>query len=119
MHYLDELTARDFFVLRPPLDPNAHGIDRPIQLIFSEPVWDSEMNLKRIELFDGSTSVPVGSRRMAGTLTSLLYKACSQSTAIPSSGQWSCQLVSEVIIEATEYQDTNGGPPRPRTVGRI
>ena len=59
MHYLNELTAREFFVLRPPMSTNAHGVDRPIQLILSEPVWDAETNLDKIELYDGSSPVPV------------------------------------------------------------
>lgn len=50
--YLEELTARDFILLgsAPWTGDERAGVDRPIRLTFSEPVWADADNLGRISL---------------------------------------------------------------------
>jgi len=57
MRYLHELTARDFFVLNSNFDEQEIlGIDQPIILTFSQPVFDDAINLTyiRVAAPDGS-----------------------------------------------------------------
>lgn len=60
--YLEELTARDFFLLgsAPWTGDELAGVDRPLRLTFSEPVWADPTNLERITLHtaDGA-DIPV------------------------------------------------------------
>lgn len=50
--YLEELTARDFILLAaaPAKGDELAGVDRPIRLTFSEPVWADPENLERLAL---------------------------------------------------------------------
>lgn len=59
--YMQELTAREFFVLTPqPRDgATAVGVDTPVTLIFNEPVFKQGDNLSLIGLFDGDTALEV------------------------------------------------------------
>lgn len=65
--YMQELTARDFFVLTPlPRDQaQAVGVDTEVTLIFNEPVFNQPENLGLVGLFDGEAEVEV-ERRVQG-----------------------------------------------------
>lgn len=55
VRYLEELTARDFFLLASaPAAGVKHAFDAPIRLTFSNPVWDDPKNLAAITLEDAS-----------------------------------------------------------------
>lgn len=51
VRYLEELTARDFFLLASDPKPGApHASGAPSKLTFSQPVWSDPQNLAKIEL---------------------------------------------------------------------
>lgn len=56
VRYLEELTAREFFVLstEPKAGAAAAASDEPIKLAFTYPVFDAPENLARVELLDSA-----------------------------------------------------------------
>jgi DNA-binding beta-propeller fold protein YncE len=55
VRYLEELTARDFFLLASdPAAGGKHAFGAPIKLTFSQPVWADPKNLAAIKLEDAS-----------------------------------------------------------------
>jgi DNA-binding beta-propeller fold protein YncE len=60
--YVEELTARDFFLLaRWPRESEKAAVDQPIRLSFSYPVFEDAQNLARIRLLDAA-GAPVAAK---------------------------------------------------------
>lgn len=59
--YMDELTARDFFVLSPEPRNNAKavGVDTAVRVIFSQTIFDDPANLEQIKLLNGESEIAV------------------------------------------------------------
>lgn len=65
--YLLELTARDFLVLTttPQAGSATHGVDQPIELVFSHPVWSDPSNLAGVRLLDAAGAEVAVERALA------------------------------------------------------
>jgi len=106
--YLEELTARDFFVLASEPAPGttlAH-VDEPIRLTFSYPLWDDGANLAPIVLLDEggkpvSVTRAVDGRHLTLTPDAPLDPGSRYTVVVPAgvASFWEQRIQSESRIE--------------------
>ena len=89
VRYLNELTDRDFFLLRHQPEPSRGliGLDEPITLTFNQPVWTGEDNADRVTLVDSEgalieATVQIEDRAITVTPTDLLEPGETYTTTV-------------------------------------
>jgi DNA-binding beta-propeller fold protein YncE/mono/diheme cytochrome c family protein len=113
VRYLEELTARDFFLLASePAAGESHAFGAPIRLTFSQPVWNDPKNLAAITLEDAGGQAVAATVKAEGRHVTITPEALDPGAAYTARiGAGFEALDERRIPEATSVAITTAKPP--------